>query len=131
MLAFLCLYIYNDLKEFTMYSRIRLKMVRDGQTVYENESPMRIINGNYLFSMDGAKYHFDNEKLTLVKHDQDVSLTLDFKNSKMLIRPNNMPQFFTIDMEDVSYDDQGNVIFIHYEHEMETKFKTDITINLY
>ena len=131
MLAFLCLYIYNDLKEFDMYSRIRLKMVRDGQSVYENESPMRIINGNYLFSMDGAKYHFDNDKLTLVKHDQDMSLTLDFKNTKMLIRPNNMPQFFTIDMENVSFEDQGNVIFIHYEHEMETKFKTDITINLY
>lgn len=114
-----------------MYSRIRLKMVRDGQVVYENESPMRIINGNYLFSMDGAKYHFDNEKLTLVKHDKDMSLTLDFKNKEMLIRPNNMPQFFTIDMENVSFDDQGNVIFIHYEHEMETKVSTDITINLY
>jgi hypothetical protein len=64
-------------------------MVRDGQVVYENESPMRILNGNYLFSMDSAKYHFDNEKLTLVKHDKDMSLTLDFKNKEMLIRPNN------------------------------------------
>ncbi len=114
-----------------MYSRIRLKMVRDGQVVYENESPMRIINGNYLFSMDSAKYHFDNEKLTLVKHDKEISLTLDFKTKKILIRPNNMPQFFTIDMENVSFEDQGNVIFIHYEHEMETKVSTDITINLY
>jgi hypothetical protein len=34
-------------------------------------------------------------------------------------------------LEDVSFEDQGNVIFIHYEHEMETKVSTDITINLY
>ena len=114
-----------------MYSRIRLKMVRDGQVVYENESPMRILNGNYLFSMDSAKYHFDNEKLTLVKHDKDVSITIDFINKKLLIRPNNMPQFFTINLENVIYDDHDNYILIHYEHEMETRISTDITINLY
>ena len=114
-----------------MYSRIRIKMVRDGQVLFESESQMRIINGNYLFSMDGAKYHFDNEKLTLVKHDKDISLTLDIKNKRMLIRPNNMPEFIIIDMSNVTYEDDGNVIFIHYEHEMETLFKTDITINLY
>ena len=114
-----------------MYSRIRLKLVRDGQTLIDNESPMRIINGNYLFSMDGARYHFDNEKLTLVKHDQDVSITLDFINKKLLVRPNNMPQFFSLNLENVTYEDNDNYILIHYEHEMETRIHTDITINLY
>ena len=114
-----------------MYSRIRLKLVRDGQTLIDNESALRILNGNYLFSIDGAKYYFDNEKLTLVKSDKDVSITLDFINNKLMVRPNNMPQFFTLNLENVVYDDNGNYILIHYEHEMETRISTDITINLY
>lgn len=114
-----------------MYSRIRLKLVRDGQTLIDDESPLRILNGNYLFSIDGAKYFFDNEKLTLFKHDKDVSITLDFVNNKLLVRPDNMPQFFSLDLENVTYDDNDNYILIHYEHEMETRFTTDITINLY
>ena len=114
-----------------MYSRIRLKLVRDGQILIDSESPLRILNGNYMFAIDGAKYFFDNEKLTLVKQDKDVSITLDFINNKLLVRPNNMPQFFTLNLENVTYDDNGNYILIHYEHEMETRVTTDITINLY
>ena len=93
-----------------MYSRIRLKLVRDGQTLIDSESPLRILNGNYMFAIDGAKYFFDN---------------------KLLVRPNNMPQFFSLELENVCYDDNDNYILIHYEHEMETRFTTDITINLY
>ena len=114
-----------------MYSRIRLKLIRDGQTLIDGESNLRILNGNYMFAIEGSKYYFDNEKLTLVKHDNDVSITLDFINNKLLVRPNNMPQFFTLNLENVTYDDNGNYILIHYEHEMETKVTTDITINLY
>lgn len=114
-----------------MYSRIRLNLKRDGQVLIDSESPLRILNGNYLFALDGAKYLFDNDKLTLVKHDKDVSISLDFINKKLLIRPNNMPQFFTLNLENVIYDDHDNYILIHYEHEMETRISTDITINLY
>ena len=35
-----------------MYSRIRLKLVRDGQTLIDGESSMRILNGNYMFFFD-------------------------------------------------------------------------------